>query len=49
VALFKAVSDWFASLSKRKKQEKEWASYDYGKPAKPDNLIPLDPKDPWKT
>lgn len=34
---------------KKKKDETNWAELDYGKPAKPDNLMPLDPNDPWKT
>ena len=45
MSIFKAISDIF----RRKKQDKEWAKLDYGKPAKPDNLMPLDPNDPWKT
>jgi hypothetical protein len=36
-------------FSKKAREDKEWAGLDYGKPAKPDNLMPLDPNDPWKT
>lgn len=49
MSIFSAVSNFFASLSKRKKQEKEWAGLNYGKPAQPPHLLPLDPNDPWKT
>jgi hypothetical protein len=47
MSLFSAIANLFSS--KKRKQEKEWAGLDYGKPAKPTNLTPLDPNDPWKT
>jgi len=49
MSIFSAISNWFASLNKKKQQEKKWAGLDYGKPAQPSNLLPLDPNDPWKT
>lgn len=32
----------------RKKETVDWDSLDYGKPAQPSNLTPID-LDPWKT
>lgn len=47
MSLFTAIANLFGA--KRRKQEKEWAELNYGKPAQPKNLTPLDPEDPWKT
>ena len=47
MSLWQRIKDTLSG--KRKKQEKEWASLNYGKPANPSNLTPLDPNDPWKT
>ncbi len=51
MSFFQSLGNFFGSLfgGKKRKEEKEWASLNFGKPAKPDNLIPLDPNDPWKT
>ncbi|MEZ5690404.1 MAG: hypothetical protein R3D71_01900 [Rickettsiales bacterium] len=53
MSLFTKIKDWFSpSKRKKKKRKKEeeinWNELDYGKPAKPDNLTPID-IDPWKT
>jgi hypothetical protein len=49
MSLFKKLGNLFSSISKRRKQEEEFSKLDYGNPAKPKNLMPLDPNDPWKT
>lgn len=49
MSIFTAIANFFKSIFARKKQEKEWAGLDYGKPAQPSHLMPLDPNDPWKT
>ncbi len=50
MAFFKSISNWFSSLGKKKKKEEKvaWDELDYGKPAQPKNLTPID-IDPWKT
>ena len=38
------------SLFNRNKRERDWAkNFSDQKPAKPNNLLPLDPEDPTKT
>jgi len=50
MSIFDAIGNFFSSLfGKKKKKNDEWAGLDYGNPAKPSHLIPLDPNDPWKT
>ncbi|MDX2073234.1 MAG: hypothetical protein SFX19_02585 [Alphaproteobacteria bacterium] len=40
----------FSIFNRKKKREDEWAkNFAHIPPAKPDNLLPLDPNDPWKT
>ena len=51
MSFFKSISDWFSSLKKKKNKKEEktaWDELDYGKPAQPKNLTPID-IDPWKT
>lgn len=47
--LFQKLAEYFYSLFNRRKKQEEWSQRFGGNPAKPDNLIPLDPNDPWKT
>jgi hypothetical protein len=51
MSIFTAIGNFFSTFfgSKKKVDDKEWAGLDYGKPAQPSNLMPLDPNDPWKT
>lgn len=54
MAFFTGITGWFSSKKKKKKEEKKeeekiaWDELNYGKPAQPKNLTPID-IDPWKT
>lgn len=49
MSFFEKLSAALSNIFNRKKKNDEWAKRFDGKPAKPDNLLPLDPNDPWKT
>jgi hypothetical protein len=49
MTFFEKLAAFFSTALNRKKKNDEWAKRFDGKPAKPDNLLPLDPNDPWKT
>lgn len=58
MSFFKSFGEWFSSFGKKKKKDKDkdkdkkeevkWDELNYGKPAQPKNLTPID-LDPWKT
>jgi hypothetical protein len=52
MSLFSSIAAFFRRLAGgQSKKEEEWASRIPGDSpiAKPSNLIPLDPEDPWRT
>ena len=53
MGFFDSISNLFSRKKKDKKEDKRrtevnWDELDYGKPAQPTNLTPID-LDPWKT
>jgi len=48
MSLLQKIKIWFSSRKKKKEEKINWNELDYGKPAQPKNLTPID-IDPWKT
>lgn len=50
MGIFSKITGLFSKKKKdkKKKEEVNWDELDYGKPAQPTNLTPID-IDPWKT
>ncbi|MBI3630918.1 MAG: hypothetical protein HY221_01095 [Candidatus Sungbacteria bacterium] len=49
MSILSKINAFFDKLLGRQKKEQEWAQQFDGKPAKPDNLIPMDPEAPTQT